>query len=114
MPASGIPLRVFAAPLELRRNKALVPVIVEAYIDGFRFTEKNDKIHDRIDIAFMDPFFLQDSIGQVIIEEYIQPRHIILMHVREAEIDNYEKELGELFSGDVAMPMPRETDTYVM
>ena len=53
LPASGIPLRVFAAPIELDRKKALVPVIVEASIDGFRFTETNARISDRIDIAYM-------------------------------------------------------------
>ncbi len=53
LPASGIPLRVFAAPIELGRKKALVPVIVETSIDGFHFTESTDRISDKIDIAYV-------------------------------------------------------------
>jgi VWFA-related protein len=53
LPVPGIPLRIFAAPLELDRKKVSVAVVVEITIDGFRFTEKNGRIHDKVDIAFL-------------------------------------------------------------
>ncbi|UCF04055.1 MAG: ankyrin repeat domain-containing protein [bacterium] len=42
---------------------------------------------ERIDIAFLDRFFMEDSIGALLIEEVIKPQYIIVMHLRDNEID---------------------------
>jgi hypothetical protein len=51
LPVTGIPIRAFAVPISLNRDKIRVPVVAEADIQGFRFVEKNGKLHDQIDIA---------------------------------------------------------------
>ena len=55
-----------------------------------------------IDIAFIDPFMIADSVGQIIIQQYIQPKQIILMHMRPDEVDRYEKESQALFNNVIA------------
>jgi len=55
-----------------------------------------------IDIAFIDPFMIADSVGQVIIRQYIQPKQIILMHMRPDEVDRYEKESQVIFNNVIA------------
>jgi L-ascorbate metabolism protein UlaG (beta-lactamase superfamily) len=55
-----------------------------------------------IDIAFIDPFMIADSVGQVIIRQYIQPKQIILMHMRPDEVDRYEKESQAIFNDVIA------------
>ena len=42
-----------------------------------------------IDLAFIDPFFLLDKVGQQMAKEFIQPKKIIPMHMREYEIEKY-------------------------
>ncbi|HUV37302.1 MAG TPA: ankyrin repeat domain-containing protein [Patescibacteria group bacterium] len=49
-----------------------------------------------IDIAFADRFFLADSIGRFIMNDYIGPEYIILMHARESELDAAAAELTPL------------------
>jgi ankyrin repeat protein/L-ascorbate metabolism protein UlaG (beta-lactamase superfamily) len=42
-----------------------------------------------IDVAFIDPFFLLDEVGQQMAKEFIQPKQIVPMHMRDYEIDKY-------------------------
>ncbi len=42
-----------------------------------------------IDLAFIDPFFLLDEVGQRMAKEFIQPKQIVPMHMREYEIEKY-------------------------
>ncbi len=42
-----------------------------------------------IAVAFIDPFFLLDETGQKMVKEFIQPQHIILMHMRDYEVGRY-------------------------
>ena len=44
-----------------------------------------------IDVAFIDPFFLLDKIGQQIAKEFIQSKQIILMHMRDNEVGRYAR-----------------------
>lgn len=50
-----------------------------------------------IDIAFVDPFFLQDESGQAILKQHIRPKKIILMHMRPGEVQRYAQSLGEAY-----------------
>jgi hypothetical protein len=45
---------------------------------------------------------IADSVGQVIIRQYIQPKQIILMHMRPDEVDRYEKESQAIFNDVIA------------
>ena len=50
VPEDGIRLRVVAAPIYLARERVTVPVVVEADITGFRFTEEEGKRRDRVEV----------------------------------------------------------------
>jgi ankyrin repeat protein/L-ascorbate metabolism protein UlaG (beta-lactamase superfamily) len=47
----------------------------------------------KIDIAFFDPFFLQNEAARRIVTERIRPSAVILMHMREDEGERYLTEL---------------------
>ncbi len=47
-----------------------------------------------IDIAFVDPFFLQSQVGRDILTRHIRPRAVVLMHMRPGEPARYLEELG--------------------
>jgi ankyrin repeat protein/L-ascorbate metabolism protein UlaG (beta-lactamase superfamily) len=47
----------------------------------------------KIDIAFFDPFFLQNEAARRLVVERIRPSAVILMHMREGEGERYSKEL---------------------
>jgi ankyrin repeat protein/L-ascorbate metabolism protein UlaG (beta-lactamase superfamily) len=49
-----------------------------------------------VDIAFVDQFFLGDSSGVKILQEYIRPSWMILMHARPDEIDEAARTLAPL------------------
>ncbi len=51
-----------------------------------------------IDVAFIDPFFLLDKIGQQMAKEFIQPKRIIPMHMREYEIARYASALKNFYT----------------
>jgi ankyrin repeat protein len=51
-----------------------------------------------IDVAFIDPFFLLDKIGQQMAKEFIQPKQIIPMHMRDFEIERYARALEPFYS----------------
>jgi ankyrin repeat protein/L-ascorbate metabolism protein UlaG (beta-lactamase superfamily) len=50
-----------------------------------------------IDVAFIDPFFLLDKIGQQMAKEFIKPKQIIPMHMRDNEIENYVRALNNFY-----------------
>lgn len=50
-----------------------------------------------IDIVFADRFFLADSTGQHLMSEFIDPEYIVLMHIRNEEIDAAVAELSPLY-----------------
>jgi VWFA-related protein len=62
LPASGLPIRVFAAPIGLNQKKATVPVVVETAIDGFHFAEKDGHLNDKVEISV----FALDDNGEVV------------------------------------------------
>lgn len=51
-----------------------------------------------IDVAFIDPFFLLDKIGQQMAKEFIQPKQIIPMHMRDHEIEKYARALANFYT----------------
>jgi acyl-homoserine-lactone acylase len=51
-----------------------------------------------IDLAFIDPFFLLDDVGQQMAKEFIQPKQIVPMHMREYEIEKYVDFLGHHYN----------------
>lgn len=54
-----------------------------------------------VDVVFADRFFLSDSIGQYLMREYIDPEYIIVMHLRDEEVDTAEEELAPLYPNTV-------------
>jgi L-ascorbate metabolism protein UlaG (beta-lactamase superfamily) len=51
-----------------------------------------------IDVAFIDPFFLLDKVGQQMAKELIQPKQIIPMHMRDYEIEKYVGALENFYT----------------
>ena len=51
-----------------------------------------------IDVAFIDPFFLLDKVGQRMAKELIQPKQIIPMHMRDHEIEKYARALENFYT----------------
>jgi ankyrin repeat protein len=63
----------------------------EDYFRAFQLQKLN------IDIAFIDPFFLLDKVGQQMAKEFIQPKQIIPMHMRDNEIEKYVRLLRDSY-----------------
>ena len=65
-----------------------------------------------IDIALVDPFFLQDENGQKILKDHIRPKKIILMHMRSNEVDRYYEELEKLYPNIVVFYEPMQKKVF--
>jgi ankyrin repeat protein/L-ascorbate metabolism protein UlaG (beta-lactamase superfamily) len=64
----------------------------EEYFRTFQLQKLN------INVAFIDPFFLLDKIGQQMAKEFIQPKQIIPMHMRDYEIEKYVRALRNFYN----------------
>ena len=99
---NGIPLRVLGV------NHAFPdqPYLTLGYIlelEGLKIYHQGDIYPDsnipflksinweeeKIDIAFLDPFFFNSQQALDIVREQIRPKAIILMHMRDAEVEGY-------------------------
>ncbi|UCH83917.1 MAG: ankyrin repeat domain-containing protein [Candidatus Latescibacterota bacterium] len=69
-------------------------------------------VNGTIDIAFVDPFFLEDPVGQALIEETIRPTYIILMHLRVSELDTYAEKFKTSRPPVVIFREPMETKIF--
>ena len=67
---------------------------------------------DDIDIAFIDPFFLQDESGKKLLRDHIRPKKIILMHLRAEDVDRYLGELGKEYDNVLAFHEPMQKLTF--
>jgi ankyrin repeat protein/L-ascorbate metabolism protein UlaG (beta-lactamase superfamily) len=65
-----------------------------------------------IDIAFIDPFFLQNEAGQRLLKDFIRPRKIILMHMRPNETGRYAAELGRAHDNLLVFHEPMEKKIF--
>jgi len=61
-----------------------------------------------IDILFCDSYFLSDSMGQEILKNYIQPKEIIVMHIRPDELESISREVLELYPKAIIFKKPME------
>jgi ankyrin repeat protein/L-ascorbate metabolism protein UlaG (beta-lactamase superfamily) len=61
------------------------------------FYEAVDLKKRGVDIVFADRFFLADSTGQHLMSELIDPEYVVLMHLRDEEIDAAVAELSPLY-----------------
>ncbi len=50
VPSEGIGLRAFAAPIDLSREQATVPVVVDVDVADFRFAEEEGELGDRVEV----------------------------------------------------------------
>lgn len=91
-----IPYKTLATIVDLGGVR-LVHLADQAPQSSAEFYEAVDLKRRGVDIVFADRFFLADSIGQHLMKEYIDPEYIILMHLRNEEIDAAATELSPLF-----------------
>jgi len=67
---------------------------------------------EEIDIAFVDPFFLQSEEGREILKKYMHPEKLILMHMRPGEEIRYTQELSASFNNIIAFSDPMEKKLF--
>jgi len=122
---NGIGLKIFPVNHSLPEK----PFVTLAYlfdIGGFKvlhlgdiappsnveFFPKYGLEKDDIDIAFIDPFFLQDESGKKLLRDHIRPKVIILMHMRAADVDRYLGEIGKEFDNVLAFHETMQKMTF--
>ncbi len=66
----------------------------------------------KIDIAFFDPFFLQNEWARRIVNERIRPSAVILMHMREDEGERYFTELKPVIPQILYFQRPMESKRF--
>jgi hypothetical protein len=72
----------------------LADQVAESNVESYKSVDLKGR---GVDIVFADRFFLADSIGQYLMSEYIDPQYIILMHLRNDEIEPAMDELSPLY-----------------
>jgi hypothetical protein len=50
-PLPEIPMKAVASPFRVAKNKAVVPLVVEMDIEGFRFEERDGKLYDDVEFS---------------------------------------------------------------
>ena len=68
---------------------------------------------EKIDIAFFDPFFFQNEEAKRIVLERIRPSAVILMHMRDDEVDRYLGETRPAVPQALAFHGPMEKKVFV-
>jgi hypothetical protein len=66
-----------------------------------------------IDIAFFDPFFLQNEAARTMVLERIRPSAVILMHMRDGEAERYCGELRPAVPQVLFFRGPMESKRFV-
>lgn len=67
----------------------------------------------KIDIAFFDPFFLQNEAARKIVLDRIRPSAVILMHMREDEGQRYHSQLKPAIPQVLYFPGPMASKRFV-
>jgi ankyrin repeat protein/L-ascorbate metabolism protein UlaG (beta-lactamase superfamily) len=68
---------------------------------------------EKVDIAFFDPFFLQNEEAKRLVLERIRPSAVVLMHMRDDEVGRYEAQLRPAVPQVVAFLGPMERKVFV-
>ena len=68
---------------------------------------------EKIDIAFFDPFFLQNEEARRIVLERIRPSAVILMHMRDDEVESYLGQTLQAVPQALAFERPMESKVFV-
>ena len=68
---------------------------------------------EKIDIAFFDPFFFQNEEARRIVLERIRPSAVILMHMRDDEVERYGAQLRPAVPQVVTFAEPMESRIFV-
>jgi len=123
---NGIPLTV----LGVNHGPADQPYLTLGYImqlGGFKIYHQGDIFPDanlpflasipwekeKIDIAFFDPFFLQNEEARRIVLERIRPSAIILMHMRDDEVGRNLAEMRPSVPQVLAFLGPMESKVFL-
>ena len=123
---NGIPLTV----LGVNHGEANRPYLTLGYImqlGKFRIYHQGDIYPDanlpflashpweseKIDIAFFDPFFLQNAETRRIVLERIKPSAVILMHMRDDEVEGYVGQIRPAVPQVLGYLRPMESKVFV-
>ena len=123
--ASGIPLTVLGVN-HADREPAYLTLGYIMDLGAFRIYHQGDIYPDvnldflssipweslGIDIAFFDPFFLQNEQARRMVLERIRPSAVILMHMREDESERYFTELRPIVPQVLVFRGPMESKRF--
>ncbi|MCU0640114.1 MAG: ankyrin repeat domain-containing protein [Candidatus Krumholzibacteria bacterium] len=125
MKQAGIGLEFFGinhAPADMAPYMTLATIVE---IGGLRILHLADNIAEcsadyvraamsdgGVDIAFIDPFFLQSETGGDLVRNFIRPEYIVLMHMRDDEVDRYMGELSPRYPGLLAFKRKMERKVF--
>ncbi len=65
-----------------------------------------------IDIAFADPYFLLNEIGQRLMRDFVKPTHIVVMHLRQDQREEMMGQVREIFPDAVEFVEALETKVF--
>ena len=67
---------------------------------------------EEIDVLFLDHFFLLGEIGPDLVRDHINPKHIVMMHLRPEERGEVRLQVQALFPDAVVFDAPMETRVF--
>jgi ankyrin repeat protein len=94
-------------PFRIYHQGDLYPPANQAFLSSLPWEEMG------IDIAFFDPFFLQDETARKMVLERIRPSAVILMHMRSDEGERYFRELRRAVPQVLYFRGPMESKRFV-
>jgi len=67
---------------------------------------------EEIDVLFLDHFFLLGEIGPDLVRDHINPKHIVMMHLRPEERAEVREQVRVVFPNAVVFDTPMETRVF--
>jgi L-ascorbate metabolism protein UlaG (beta-lactamase superfamily) len=67
---------------------------------------------EEIDVLFLDHFFLLGEIGPDLVRDHINPKQIVMMHLRPEERGEVRQQVQAIFPEAVVFDMPMETRVF--
>ncbi len=84
----------------------MVDLTIAEYLVGYGLAG------EEIDVLFLDHFFLLGEIGPDLVRDHINPKHIVMMHLRPEEREEVREQVQAVFPNAVVFDTPMETRVF--
>jgi L-ascorbate metabolism protein UlaG (beta-lactamase superfamily) len=84
----------------------MVPEATADYLMGYGLADEG------IDVLFVDNFFVLSDIGPGLIRDHIDPKHIVMMHLRPDEREEVREQVQAIFPEAVVFDSQMETRVF--